>query len=211
MAELGKLRFPDGTIPDGYAIPFYFYDEFMKHNDFYTRIQTMLDDEEFQTSFDTQEAKLKKLRKDIEDAETPQWIIEAIETMNEGFSEGTNRRYRSSTNNETCPGFSGAGLYDSKSQKPSEDEDDLAKSLKEVYAACGTSAPLSNVNSIASTTWRPPWESWCTPATRMNWLMAWPSASTPCMATPATTTSTVRSARTWSPIPTFSRSLRSSP
>ena len=71
VAELGKLRFPDGTVPDGYAIPFYFYDEFMKHNDFYTRIQTMLDDEEFQTSFDTQEAKLKKLRKDIEDAETP--------------------------------------------------------------------------------------------------------------------------------------------
>ena len=55
--------------------------------------------------------------------------------MNEGFSEGTNRRYRSSTNNEDLPGFSGAGLYDSKSQKPSEDEDDLAKSLKEVYAS----------------------------------------------------------------------------
>ena len=31
-------------------------------------------------------------------------------------------------------GLYGAGLYDSKSQKPSEDEDDLAKSLKEVFA-----------------------------------------------------------------------------
>ena len=135
VAELQTLSFPEGTIPDGYAIPFYFYDEFMKHNNFYTRIQTMLDDEEFQTDFDTQEAELKKLRKDIEDAETPQWIIEAIETMNEGFTEGINRRYRSSTNNEDLPGFNGAGLYDSKSQKPSEDEDDLAKSLKEVYAS----------------------------------------------------------------------------
>ena len=135
MAELQTLSFPEGTVPDGYAIPFYFYDEFMKHNNFYTRIQTMLDDEEFQTDFDTQEAELKKLRKDIEDAETPQWIIEAIETMNEGFTEGINRRYRSSTNNEDLPGFNGAGLYDSKSKKPSEDEDDLAKSLKEVYAS----------------------------------------------------------------------------
>ena len=135
VAVLGKRGFPDGTVPDGFAIPFYFYDEFMKHNNFYTRIGTMLDDRDFQTDFDTQESELKKLRKDIEDAETPQWIIEAIETMNEGFSEGTNRRYRSSTNNEDLPGFNGAGLYDSKSQKPSEDEDDLAKSLKEVYAS----------------------------------------------------------------------------
>ena len=135
VAVLGKLAFPEGTVPGGFAIPFYFYDEFMKHNDFYTRIQTMLDDAEFQTKFDTQESELKKLRKDIEDAETPEWIIEAIETMNTGFPAGINRRYRSSTNNEDLPGFNGAGLYDSKSQKPSEDEEDLAKSLKEVYAS----------------------------------------------------------------------------
>ncbi len=135
VAVLGKRGFPDGTIPDGFAIPFYFYDEFMKHNNFYTRIQTMLDDRDFQTDFDTQESELKKLRKDIEDAETPAWIIAAIVEMNKSFADGVNRRYRSSTNNEDLPGFNGAGLYDSKSQKPSEDEDDLAKSLKEVYAS----------------------------------------------------------------------------
>ena len=134
VAVLRTLGFPEGTVPDGFAIPFYFYDEFMKHNGFYTRVETMLADEAFQTDFEAQADSLKKLRKAIEDAETPQWIISAIETMNESFSEGINRRYRSSTNNEDLPGFNGAGLYDSKSQKPSEDEDDLAKSLKEVYA-----------------------------------------------------------------------------
>ena len=135
VAVLGTLGFPDGTVPDGFAIPFYFYDEFMKHNDFYTRIQNMLDDADFQESLTTQEAELKELRKAIEDAATPQWIIDALVTMNESFAEGINRRYRSSTNNEDLPGFNGAGLYDSKSQKPSEDEEDLAKSLKEVYAS----------------------------------------------------------------------------
>ncbi len=134
VAVLGTLGFPEGTVPDGFAIPFYFYDEFMKHNGFYTRIETMLADEDFQTDFEAQADSLKKLRKAIEDAETPDWIVSAIETMNESFSEGINRRYRSSTNNEDLPGFNGAGLYDSKSQKPSEDEKDLAKSLKEVYA-----------------------------------------------------------------------------
>ena len=135
VAVLRTLGFPAGTVPDGFAIPFYFYDEFMKHNGFYTRIQTLLADSDFQSDFDTQEKELKKLRKDIEDADTPEWIIAAVETMNEGFPEGINRRYRSSTNNEDLPGFSGAGLYSSKSQKPSEDGDDLAKSLKEVYAS----------------------------------------------------------------------------
>ena len=107
----------------------------MKHNGFYARIETMLADSDFQTDFGTQESELKKLRKDIEDAETPAWIIAAIVEMNKSFADGVNRRYRSSTNNEDLPGFNGAGLYDSKSQKPSEDEKDLAKSLKEVYAS----------------------------------------------------------------------------
>ena len=135
VAVLGGLRLPEGTVPDGFAIPFYFYDEFMKHNGFYGDIVNMLADEDFQSDFDTQVSQLKSLRKEIEDAETPQWIIDALVKMNESFEDGVHRRYRSSTNNEDLPSFNGAGLYDSKSQKPSEDEEDLAKSLKEVYAS----------------------------------------------------------------------------
>ena len=40
----GTLGFPQGTVPDGFAIPFYFYDEFMKHNRFYERIAQLLAD-----------------------------------------------------------------------------------------------------------------------------------------------------------------------
>ena len=134
VAVLGSLGLPVGTVPDGFAIPFYFYDEFMKHNGFYEDVEEMLADSEFQTDFDTQVSELEALREAIEDADTPQWIIDALVEMNESLDEWINRRYRSSTNNEDLPNFSGAGLYDSKSQKPSEDEDDLAKSLKEVYA-----------------------------------------------------------------------------
>ena len=42
VAVLGTLGFPEGTIPDGFAVPFYFYDEFMKHNDLYDDIREML-------------------------------------------------------------------------------------------------------------------------------------------------------------------------
>ena len=122
VAVLGMLGFPTGTVPTGFAIPFYFYDEFMKHNDFYTRIDTMLADPDFQSKFDTQEKELRKLRKVIKDADTPAWITTALTTMHATFPEGQSLRYRSSTNNEDLPRFNGAGLYDSKTQHPEETE-----------------------------------------------------------------------------------------
>ena len=139
VAVLGTLGFPAGTVPDGFAIPFYFYDEFMKAHDFYTRIETMLADPDFQTDFDVQDDMLDDLRDDIEDADSPQWIDDALTTMHATYPEGQSLRYRSSTNNEDLPGFNGAGLYDSKTQNPDETvEDGIDKSLKGVFASLWT-------------------------------------------------------------------------
>ena len=136
VAVLGRLGFPVGTVPDGFAIPFYFYDEFMKHNGLYDDIKEMLADSNFQTDFDEQEDELKKLRKKIKKAETPQWITDALTAMHAAYPEGQSLRYRSSTNNEDLPGFNGAGLYDSKTQHLDETEEDgIAKSFKQVYAS----------------------------------------------------------------------------
>ena len=135
VAVLGTLDFPDGTVPDGFAVPFYFYDEFMKANDLHFKVSTMLADPTFQTDYDTQEAELKDLRDAIKDATTPDWIITALEEMHAEFP-GRSLRYRSSTNNEDLPGFSGAGLYNSKTQDPDETEEDgIDKSIKGVWAS----------------------------------------------------------------------------
>ena len=55
VAVLGTLGFADGTVPDGFAVPFYFYDEFMKANELDAMVTTMLADADFQASYDTQE------------------------------------------------------------------------------------------------------------------------------------------------------------
>ena len=34
-------------VPDGFAVPFYFYDEFMKHNGFYDQAAAMMADPNF--------------------------------------------------------------------------------------------------------------------------------------------------------------------
>ena len=136
VAVLRTLGFPEGTVPEGFAVPFYFYDEFMKHNGFYSDVEELLADPEFRSDFDTQEQELKKLRKKIKKGETPDWIIDALEDMHASYPEGQSLRYRSSTNNEDLPGFSGAGLYDSKTQDPEETAaDGIDKSLKGVWAS----------------------------------------------------------------------------
>ena len=107
----------------------------MKANGLYSKVSTMLADSTFQTDYDTQEAELKDLRDAIKDATTPDWIITALEEMHAEFP-GKSLRYRSSTNNEDLPGFSGAGLYDSKTQDPEETEEDgIDKSIKGVWAS----------------------------------------------------------------------------
>ena len=139
VAVLGTLEFPEGTVPDGFAIPFHFYDEFMKAHGFYDAITEMLADEDFQTDFDTQEDMLDDLRDDIEDADSPQWIVDALTALHATYPVGQSLRYRSSTNNEDLPGFNGAGLYDSKTQDQEETEEDgIDKSLKGVFASLWT-------------------------------------------------------------------------
>ena len=136
VAVLGTLGFPEGTVRDGFAVPFHFYDEFMKHNDLYAEVEAMMAVENFDTDFNVQEDELDRLRDMIKDGTTPPWIITALEDMHAEFPEGTSLRYRSSTNNEDLPGFSGAGLYDSKTQDPDETEEDgIDKSIKGVWAS----------------------------------------------------------------------------
>ena len=108
----------------------------MKHNDFYDEVDALLADEDFLTDYDEQEKELKKLRRKIKKGESPEWMIEALEAMHGAYPEGQSLRYRSSTNNEDLPNFSGAGLYDSNTQKPEETEDDgIDKSMKQVFAS----------------------------------------------------------------------------
>ncbi len=133
VATMRKFGFPEGTIPEGFGIPFYYYDEFMKYNDFYEQAQEILNDPDFLSDLETRIEMLDDFRKDIRDGSMPQWMLDDLQAMHDQFPEGTSVRCRSSTNNEDLPGFSGAGLYTSKTQHPEEGH--ISKSVKQVYAS----------------------------------------------------------------------------
>ena len=133
VATLRTFGFPDGTVPNGFGVPFHFYDAFMKHNDFYDKVEAMLKNPEFLNNQETKTAALKKFRTEIKKGEMPVWMMDALSELHGAFREGTSLRCRSSTNNEDLPGFSGAGLYDSYTHHP--DEGHLSKSIKQVFAS----------------------------------------------------------------------------
>ncbi len=133
VATLRTFGFPDGTVPNGFGVPFHFYDAFMKHNGFYDKVETMLKDPELLNDQDTKAAELKKFRAEIKKGEMPAWMMDALSELHSAFPEGTSLRCRSSTNNEDLPGFSGAGLYDSYTHHPNEGH--LSKSIKQVFAS----------------------------------------------------------------------------
>lgn len=133
VATMRTFGFPDGTIPDGFGIPFYYYQEFMKHNHFFDQIEVMLQDPAFIADRNVRNERLEELRDAIKDAEMPDWMMDQLEQLQYAFPEGVSIRSRSSTNNEDLPGFSGAGLYDSKTHHP--DEGHISKTVKQVYAS----------------------------------------------------------------------------
>tara|TARA_B110000211_G_scaffold230887_1_gene291343 strand:- start:337 stop:4713 length:4377 start_codon:yes stop_codon:yes gene_type:complete len=133
VATMRSFGFPEGTIPDGFGIPFYYYDEFMQFNNFYQEAQVLIDNPVFQNDINFRIERLKDFRRDIKDAPMPQWMLDDLQEMHDDFPEGTAVRCRSSTNNEDLPGFSGAGLYTSKTQYL--DEGHISKSIKQVYAS----------------------------------------------------------------------------
>jgi hypothetical protein len=133
LAAMKKFKLAEGTLPNGFVMPFYFYDEFMKHNGLYKAFDKLVENEQFKTDSKFRAQALGKFQSQVKAAEMPDWMMEQISTLQKEFPNDTPIRCRSSTNNEDLDGFSGAGLYDSFTHNPTEGH--LAKSVKQVFAS----------------------------------------------------------------------------
>lgn len=132
VAELGRM-FPS-NVPNGFGVPFYFYDEFMKHNGFYAEAAAMMVDEDFQSNPAIRRDRLKAFRSSIKkNSSMPGWMLDAFTTLQASFPAQVTPRLRSSANAEDSTEFNGAGLYDSYTHK--EDEGHIIKSVEQVWAS----------------------------------------------------------------------------
>lgn len=133
VAEMRRFDFAEGTIPNGFGIPFYFYQEFMAYNHFFDEVDEMRTDETFMSNRQERDLRLSEFREEIENASMPSWMIDSLTELQLSFPLFASIRCRSSTNNEDLPDFSGAGLYDSKTHHPVEGH--ISKTIKEIFAS----------------------------------------------------------------------------
>ncbi|MDB6070853.1 MAG: ppsA [Verrucomicrobiales bacterium] len=131
-AELRKIL-PAGMYPEGFAVPFAFYDAFMKDNGFYAYAQFMLQEPGFKADPAVREVRLTEFRELLRKGSVSPELQTAFAAVQGAFPSGVPIRCRSSTNNEDLPGFNGAGLYDSYTHRP--DEGSLHKTVRKVWAS----------------------------------------------------------------------------
>ncbi len=132
VGELRRLLGPQ-TVPDGFAIPFSFYDDFMKANGLYEEARRMMADPSFQRDPAVRERRLGQFQRRLRDAPIPTALAAQITALQRQMPAGMGIRCRSSTNNEDLQGFNGAGLYDSFTHRP--DEGNLGSTVKQVWAS----------------------------------------------------------------------------
>ena len=119
----------DFKVPEsGFGIPFYFYHEHLKSSGAQRLINKLFFTE-------NKEALLLEIQKTILEAPVDQSLLDSIETKILTLGNFERMRFRSSTNAEDMKGFSGAGLYTSKTGEIGSDKKPIDQALKAVWAS----------------------------------------------------------------------------
>lgn len=109
----------DVPTPKAFAIPVFYYNQFMTENGLFDRIDALLEDSEFMADPATREAELATLRDDMMTAPVNADFQAALKAKLAKDYPGITMRFRTSTNSEDLDGFPCAGCYESQSGDPS--------------------------------------------------------------------------------------------
>lgn len=136
FSELYRWGKKDGykTPEAAFAIPFYFYDQHIKTSWANTLIQDLLQKDNLHRSREEVEKDLKLIRQAIK-REVPN--VRLVNDIRKKLQQSgyTTFRFRSSTNAEDMKGFSGAGLYTSKTVDLNSEKKTIEKALLKVWAS----------------------------------------------------------------------------
>jgi rifampicin phosphotransferase len=135
-ANLGEVMFaklPGIVVPNGFTIPFHYYDEFIKNNELGDVIFGLLNDQKFVHDPAYRREKLVGLRQQIEQAQFDPELRKQVLTKAAREYAGKGLFVRSSSNSEDLPNFSGAGLYTTVPNVRGDQE--LIDAIRKVWAS----------------------------------------------------------------------------
>ncbi len=118
-----------------FAVPMYFYYQFMTDNGFFAQIEELLEDDTFNTDSATRAEKLAELREDMMAAPLSEEFKTKLQAkMTADYANGEKLRFRTSTNSEDLYGFACAGCYESHTGDPA-DWADIEDAIKETFTS----------------------------------------------------------------------------
>ncbi|MGI9108255.1 MAG: PEP/pyruvate-binding domain-containing protein [Pyrinomonadaceae bacterium] len=133
LGEVANARLPGITVPNGFTIPIYYYDQFIKENQLEQPIFDMMEDQKFVHDPAYRRERLTELRARIQGGKMNEALRDPVLQRVHAEYQGKGLFVRSSTNAEDLPNFNGAGLY---STVPNVREDDnLIEAIKTVWAS----------------------------------------------------------------------------
>jgi len=133
LGEVMSARLPGIVVPNGFTIPFYYYDQFLKANKLDDAIYTLLNDQKFVHDPAYRREKLTNLRASIQHAKFDESLRAQILRRVKLEFDGKGLFVRSSSNSEDLPNFSGAGLYTTVPNV--READQLIEAIKTVWAS----------------------------------------------------------------------------
>lgn len=133
LGEMIRTKVPGVTIPDGFTVPFYWYEAFMRSNGFDKIMEDLGEDLNFVHNPKYRRQKLDEYRSMIQNGKFDDELSKQIIAKWKSQLGSRPVFVRSSSNSEDLPNFSGAGLYSSVPNVVSEDK--LVDAVKKVWAS----------------------------------------------------------------------------
>ena len=134
LGEVLNAHLPGIVVPNGFTIPFYYYDDFLKANKLDDAIYALLADKKFVHDPAYRREQLVALRAKIQAARFDDALRAQILRRVHREFPGKGLFVRSSSNSEDLPNFSGAGLYTTVPNVKSDEG--LVDAIKTVWSSC---------------------------------------------------------------------------
>jgi hypothetical protein len=121
-------------VPKAFAVPVFYYDQFMKENGLYARMDALLASEQFTNDAATRDSELAAFRAAMESAPINAEFQQLLKDKLISDYPGVTMRFRTSTNSEDLEAFPCAGCYESHTGDPAN-WDDVLNAVRETWAS----------------------------------------------------------------------------
>jgi rifampicin phosphotransferase len=129
--QTGRVR--DVTVPPGFTVPFFYYEQFLQENRLDEAILELLGNDRFNHDAAYRKGQLAELRAKIQNGTLNAEFARAVVAKRRALLGEQGVFARSSTNSEDLPNFNGAGLYTSVPNV--RDDQALLAAIKTVWAS----------------------------------------------------------------------------